>query len=221
MIDTVIFDLDGTLLYTLEDLTDSTNAALEHFGFEKRTVSEVRSFVGNGVKKLIERAIPDGVENPVFEECLGFFKSHYEKNMYNKTKPYDGVLELLKKLEDSGIKTAVVSNKFDEAVKQLCARYFPQNFCCVVGESEKVRKKPAPDSVLKVMVDLNSLAQNTIYVGDSEVDIQTAQNAKIPCVSVDWGYKDTDFLLKNGAEIVISKPSELVDFIKQDFVKNL
>ena len=215
MIDTVIFDLDGTLLYTLEDLFDSTNKALVHFGYPKRTIEEVRSFVGNGVSKLIERAIPDGIENPNFEDCVEFFKQDYAKNMYNKTKPYANIPEMLEKLESAGIKTAVVSNKFDEAVKELCKKYFPDKFSSVVGESSKVRKKPAPDSVLAAMKKLNSKAENTVYVGDSDVDIQTAINAKILCISVDWGYKNTDFLIQNGAEIIVSTPFALIEEIKK------
>lgn len=211
MIDTVIFDLDGTLLYTLEDLTESTNRALEHFGSEKRSLKEVRSFVGNGVKKLIERSLKDGQKNPRFQECLAYFKEDYAKNMYNKTKPYEGIPELLNTLEASGIKTAVVSNKFDLAVKELCKKYFPNNFQCVIGESEKVKKKPAPDSVLSVMKQLNAAPERTVYVGDSEVDIQTAQNAGIPCISVSWGYKDTEFLKENGAQVIVSTPRGFIE----------
>ena len=210
MLDTVIFDLDGTLLYTLEDLAASTNFALKNFGYSPRSIQEIRSFVGNGVKLLIERAIPDGINNKDFDECLAVFKKHYSLNMYNNTRPYDGVMDLLRELKKCGYKTAVVSNKFDAAVKDLCNKFFADKIDVAVGESSDVRKKPFPDSVLSVIKHLETVPENCVYVGDSEVDIQTARNAGIRCVSVDWGYKDRDFLLKNGASLVVSGTRELL-----------
>lgn len=207
MYDTVIFDLDGTLLYTLEDLHKSVNFALTNHGFPSRTIDEIRDFVGNGVKKLMERAIPDGENNPAFEQCLSEFKDYYGKTMTDNVKPYDGILALLDKLNAQGIKCAVVSNKYDLAVKQLCKKYFDSKVLTAIGESENIRKKPAPDSVLKVIKELQ--AKNPVYVGDSEVDIQTAKNAKIPCISVAWGYKDIEFLIKNGAEVIVNSADEL------------
>lgn len=212
-IKTVIFDMDGTLLYTLEDLTDSTNYALKQFGFPERTIDEVRNFVGNGVGLLIERAIPDGRNNPNFEECLKVFKEHYSKNMYNKTKPYDGVIEMLKKLKSEGYKIAIVSNKFDSAVKDLCKRYFRGLIDAAVGQRDNIAKKPAPDSVNEVISELNSDKSECIYVGDSDVDIQTAENAELGCISVVWGYKDIDFLYKNGASVLVYSPEEIPEII--------
>lgn len=212
MIDTVIFDLDGTLLYTLENLYKSTNYALAKCGFKERTIKEVRNFVGNGVNKLIERSIPDGENNPFFEKCLSLFKEHYSSTMEDDAHPYDGILDLLDRLNEDGIKCAVVSNKYDSAVKELCKKYFGSRIIVAVGESENVRKKPAPDSVLEIMKKLNS--QKALYVGDSEVDIQTANNADIPCISVSWGYKDRDFLLNNGADIIVNNAKDLYCAIK-------
>lgn len=211
----VIFDLDGTLLNTLEDLTDSTNFSLRYFGFKEKSIDEVRRFVGSGVSKLIERCIPKGKSNPDFEKCLEVFKKHYAQNMFNKTKPYDGIIELLSDLKTKKIKTAVVSNKFDDAVKGLCEKYFDGliDFCAGENEKEGIRKKPSPDTVLKVLKDFKISYDEAIYVGDSEVDIATANNSKMECVSVLWGFKDKDFLLNNGAKILISEPDEIFKYL--------
>ena len=215
MIDTIIFDLDGTLLNTLEDLKDSTNYALKKFGYHERTLDEVRRFVGNGVRKLIERAIPNGKENPDCEACLETFKKHYEQNMYSKTAPYDGILDMLQELRTRGIKTAVVSNKFDLAVKELCRKYFGDLIEIAIGESENVRKKPAPDSVLRAIRELGSNKENCIYSGDSDVDVQTAKNTGIDCIGVTWGFRDRGLLEKEGAKYIIDKPSEYIEIINK------
>lgn len=213
MIDTVIFDLDGTLLNTLDDLKDSTNFALHKFGYPERTIEEVRRFVGNGVGKLIERAIPDGLVNPCYEKCLKIFKENYAENMYNKTVPYNGIIDMLTELKTRQIKTAVVSNKFDSAVKELCKKYFNGLIQISIGESELVRKKPAPDSVLTAIKELNSDIKNCIYVGDSDVDVQTAKNARIPCIGVTWGFRDNELLQKEGASYIVEKPSDIIKII--------
>ena len=212
MIDTVIFDLDGTLLYTLENLYKSTNYALKKCGYKERTILEVRNFVGNGVQKLIERSIPHGIENPDFEKCLSIFKEHYSSTMGDDARPYDGIIELLDNLNNDGIKCAVISNKYDSAVKELCKKYFGSRILTAIGESPTIRKKPAPDTVLAVIKELG--AKNAVYVGDSEVDIQTAQNAKIPYISVTWGYKDIDFLVQNNAKLLVNNTEELYRAIK-------
>lgn len=215
MIHCVIFDLDGTLLNTLDDLCDSTNYALKQFGYPERTLDEVRHFVGNGVKKLIERAIPDGINNPDFEECLRVFKEHYAANMYNKTAPYDGILELLKELRLKGIHTGVVSNKFDSAVKQLCKKYFGDLIQVAIGENEEagVRKKPAPDSVFRAMEELKVSIENVIYAGDSETDVQTAKNAEIDCIGCTWGFRSKDILKHEGAKYIIDSPQEILKIV--------
>ncbi len=211
----VIFDLDGTLLNTLEDLTDSTNFALSKFNFPPKTIDQIRHYVGNGVQKLIERAIPEGSNNPNFEKCLNLFKEHYKENMFNKTAPYDGIIPMLKKIKSHKIRTAVVSNKFDDAVKGLCEKYFDGliDFCAGENELQGIRKKPAPDTVLKVLKVFGIKSEDAIYIGDSEVDIQTAKNADIECISVLWGFKDKEFLLDNGAQILISTPDEIFKYL--------
>ncbi len=215
MIHCVIFDLDGTLLNTLDDLCDSTNYALKQFGYPERTLDEVRHFVGNGVKKLIERAIPDGINNPDFEECLRVFKEHYAANMYNKTAPYNGVPEMLKELRLKGIHTAVVSNKFDAAVKELCKKFFGDFVQVAIGENEEkgVRKKPAPDSVFKAMNELKVSIEEVIYVGDSETDVQTAKNAEIDCIGCAWGFRPKEILEQEGARYIIDAPQEILKIV--------
>lgn len=211
----VIFDLDGTLLNTLDDLADSTNYALSKFGYPTRTIDEVRQFVGNGVAKLIERAIPEGKNNPNFEKCLAIFKENYAQNMYNKTAPYNGIIEMLSNLKSKGIKIAVVSNKFDLAVKELCKKYFEGFIDFAAGENEAqgIRKKPAPDTVISVLNEFNFASEDAVYVGDSDVDIMTAKNSKMPCISVTWGFRDEKFLLENGATILINAPSEIYNHL--------
>lgn len=212
---TVIFDLDGTLLNTLDDLADSTNYALSRFGYPTRTIEEVRQFVGNGVAKLIERAIPEGKNNPNFEKCLAIFKENYAQNMYNKTAPYNGIIEMLSNLKSKGIKIAVVSNKFDLAVKELCKKYFEGFIDFAAGENEAqgIKKKPAPDTVISVLNEFNFAPEDAVYVGDSDVDIMTAKNSKMPCISVTWGFRDEKFLLENGATILINAPSEIYNHL--------
>ena len=211
----IIFDLDGTLLNTLDDLADSTNIMLKHFNYPARTKEEVRNFVGNGVAKLIERAIPDGRNNPKFEDCLNMFKQIYPQNMYNKTAPYPHIIEMLETLKINGYKTAVVSNKFDLAVKDLCKNYFPNLIDFASGENEAagIKKKPAPDTVLNVLKFFGLENCDAIYVGDSEVDIQTAKNCGMECISVIWGFKDKEFLINNGAKIIADKPSQITHFL--------
>ena len=205
----VIFDLDGTLLYTLDDLTESTNYALNQFGFPTRTKDEIKNFVGNGVEKLIERAIPNGLQNPKYQECLDTFKIHYSDTMYNQTKPFDGIIDVLTKLKKEHYKLAVVSNKFDTAVKELCNKYFNGLIDIAVGQKQDIEPKPSPDSVNEVISILGLKPSECIYVGDSEVDIQTAKNAGIDCISVTWGYKNIDFLYENGASVFAYIPEDI------------
>jgi len=191
---TVIFDLDGTLLDTLEDLCDSTNFALSRFGYPERTLREVRAFVGNGIGKLIERALPGGAENPDYDAVFAEFKMHYAENCNNKTKAYGGIYAMLDELKACGIKMAVVSNKVDSTVKELCARYFSGFFEVAVGECEGVRRKPAPDAVFAAMDALGAKKESTVYVGDSEVDVETAKNAGLDLIAVSWGFRDRERL---------------------------
>jgi phosphoglycolate phosphatase len=216
-IDTVIFDLDGTLLDTLEDLTDSVNYAMEQYGLTEHTTEEVRGFVGNGVAKLIERAIPQGIDNPRYGQILDTFKQHYAQHCEDKTKAYDGILDMLAQLHRKGFRMAVVSNKFDGAVKKLIDRYFGQYISVAIGESAEVRKKPAPDTVYQALRELSANAENAVYVGDSDVDMQTAANVPMICVSVTWGFRTDKQLLDAGArkERMIKAPRELLPLLER------
>ena len=209
----VIFDLDGTLLDTLEDLWTSTNAALQAYGYPTRTIDEVRTFVGNGVKLLMLRAM--GIEQPQdderFEEVFAAFRAHYAVHSNDHTHPYDGVPRLLQKLQQDGIEMAIVSNKLDPAVKQLNEIYFKQYIHVAIGEHEAagVKKKPAPDTVFAALRELAVKPEEAIYIGDSEVDIATAKNAGLPCISVLWGFRDRTCLLEHGAQTLCETPAEV------------
>ncbi len=196
-----IFDLDGTLLDTLDDLAAATNATLAAYGFPVRTREEVRLFVGNGVEKLMERALPDG-SSADFGALLADFKSRYAACCEDRTRPYPGIPALLAALRDAGIPVAVVSNKFDAAVKALSAAYFGDLIPVAVGERDGVRKKPAPDTVFEALRLLGVPADGTpspVYIGDSDVDIATAAAAGLPCISVTWGFRSRPFLTSHGA----------------------
>ena len=209
MYHTAIFDLDGTLLDTLQDLADSTNYALALHRMPARTAEEVRRFVGNGVGLLIHRAVPQGTDPELENQVLKDFRAHYLINMEHKTAPYPGVLELLDQLRAAGIHTAVVSNKFDGAVKGLCQAYFGDRVEVAIGESQGVARKPAPDTVFRALAELGAQAEGAVYIGDSDVDIQTAKNAGLPCISVSWGLRDQDFLSAHGAATIVATRAEL------------
>ena len=208
--DTYIFDLDGTLLDTLTDLAASCNYALLQHGMAQRTIDEVRLFVGNGVKKLMERAIPDGLANPQFDEVYQCFRQHYLKHGLDHTAPYPGVLPMLAELKRRNKKIAVVSNKFYRATEELCKHFFDQYVEVAIGEREGIKKKPAPDTVMEALAQLCVTGDNAVYIGDSDVDIATANNCQLPCISVLWGFRDKDFLLRSGATTLISAPEELL-----------
>ena len=205
----VIFDLDGTLLYTLDDLLNATNYALEQLGFKKRTLYEVKSFVGDGVSKLIERALGSNCTYDIMRECLDIFKDYYSKNACKCTKPYDGIISALQFLRAKNIKIAVNSNKYDSAVKSLCKNYFGELISIALGESRDCPRKPCPDGVNKILEYLKSNKDQAIYVGDSLIDVQTAKNAQLPCISVSWGYCDKNILIKSNANVV-NNADELV-----------
>ena len=207
---TYIFDLDGTLLNTLRDLASSTNYALRTHGMPERTVEEVRMFVGNGVKKLMERAIPDGLENPLFEETFSTFRSHYLHHNLDTTAPYPGIAQLLQQLHHKGKRIAIVSNKFYAATQELARHFFPDTVEVAIGEREGIRKKPAPDTVLEAMRQMGVSAEGAVYIGDSDVDILTARNSGLPCISVLWGFRDRDFLLQHGATCLVNNPEEIL-----------
>lgn len=204
-----IFDLDGTILDTLDDLTDSTNYALAENGLPARSRDEVRRFVGNGIHKLIERAVPEDSGNEIIEKVFNDFNKHYKNHCFDRTKPYDGILDCIAAVKAAGIRTAVVSNKADYAVQKLCSRFFPGLFCIAVGERKAVRRKPFPDSIEKILDSLDIDREYAVYVGDSEVDIKTAENAGIDEIGVEWGFRDSGFLTENGAPVIAGTPEEL------------
>ena len=206
---TYIFDLDGTLLSTLADLAASTNYALRTHHMPERSLDEVRRFVGNGVKKLMERAIPDGLNNPLFEETFATFRQHYMQHNLDTTQPYPGIMQLLEQLKAEDKNIAVVSNKFYAATRELCRHFFGDLVTVAIGEREDIRKKPAPDTVIEALRELGVDKEGAVYIGDSDVDIMTAKNSGMPCVSVLWGFRDKEFLLEHGATTLISKPEEM------------
>ena len=209
---TYIFDLDGTLLDTLTDLAASTNYALRTHGMPEHTIDEVRRFVGNGVRKLMERAVPDGTDNPLFDEAFATFRQYYMEHSLDTTRPYEGVPEMLAALKAKGCHLAVVSNKMMAATQELCRHFFPDTIEVAIGENEAegIRKKPAPDTIIAALRQLGVGQERAVYVGDSDVDIATARNSSLPCISVLWGFRDRDFLLQHGAKTFISAPSELL-----------
>ncbi len=214
---TAIFDLDGTLLDTLEDLYLATNTALARHSLPRRTRNEVRLFVGNGVEMLIRRAVPTDTDEAVIQAVLTDFKVTYAAICEDHTKPYDGILAVLSALRDQGVRIAVVSNKFDAATKQLCKKYFGDLVEVAVGERSGVRKKPAPDTVFEALRELGVTAEGcaagAVYIGDSDVDIETAKNCGMPCISVTWGLRDEDFLVDHGATTLVRAPEELLPLI--------
>ena len=206
---TIIFDLDGTLLDTLTDLANSVNEALAMHGLPQHTLSEVRQFVGNGIAKLAERAVMNGKSNPLYEAVLADTKALYAQKCRENTAPYAGILPLLHDLKEKGYTLAVVSNKPDAQVKKLCEDFFPGLIAESVGQQDGVLLKPAPDSLLRVMSHLHSSPKKTVYVGDSDVDIQTAVNAGVSCISVLWGFRDYDVLKAAGGNCFVHIPSEM------------
>ncbi|MDY6240981.1 MAG: HAD family hydrolase [Prevotella sp.] len=209
--DTYIFDLDGTLLNTINDLAASCNYALRSCGMPERTVDEVRRFVGNGVRLLMVRAIPGGDSNPRFDEAYAIFRQHYLHHSLDTTKPYDGIEELIAELNAAGKHVAVVSNKFYAATQALVRHFFGDTIKVAIGERENIRKKPAPDTVLEALRQLDMPAEAAVYIGDSDVDIDTARNCGMPCISVLWGFRDRQFLIDHGATTLVSEPGEIAE----------
>ena len=207
---TYIFDLDGTVLDTLHDLWVSCNYALRENGMPERTLDEVRRFVGNGVKKLMERAIPQGLDNPKFDVTYETFRKYYLVHSLDTTKPYSGIPELLANLKKHGKHIAVVSNKFYAATQELCRHFFGDYVEVAIGERENIRKKPAPDTVDEAIRQLKVDREEAVYIGDSDVDVMTARNSNMPCISVLWGFRDRDFLMQHEATTFVAAPKELM-----------
>lgn len=204
----ILFDLDGTLLDTLQDLTDAVNYTLRHYGCPERTLSQVREFVGNGARRLIELSLPGTPEDPEVDEALAFYQQYYAVHAQIKTAPYPGILEALERLRRE-FTIAVVSNKPDRAVKPLCKDYFGDIYAR--GESSDCPRKPAPDMLLRTMAELG--LERCIYVGDSDVDVLTAANAGMPCLSVTWGFRDEQQLRQAGGAHFCREPKQLYDTI--------
>lgn len=215
--DAVVFDLDGTLLDTLTDLTESANAVLEKHGMPQYTREQIGSFVGNGIRKLLHRAVPGGEDHSEFEQIYAEFTQYYGEHCMDETEPYPGIIALLQRLKKEGYAMAIVSNKADFAVKKLSSVYFRELIDVAVGERSGSRRKPAPDSVLQALEELGVAQSRAVYIGDSDVDIKTAKNAGTDCISVDWGFRSREFLLENGAapQDIASNVNEVYRLITQ------
>ncbi len=213
-IEAILLDLDGTVLNTIDDLADSVNYALSTLGFPVRSTEYVRAICGNGPRDLIRRALPKNISDDDFENCLAAFKKHYEINKTNKTAPYDGIIQALSELKSRGFKLALVSNKHDDALRALNDRYFSELIDFSIGSSDSIPKKPAADMVYLALEKLGTDRSCAVYVGDSEVDILTAKNSSIPCISVAWGFRDEEVLKQAGASNIIYTASELVTAIE-------
>lgn len=211
----IVFDLDGTLLNTLEDLKDAVNFALRQKKMPERSLEEIRNFVGNGIANLLKRSVPAGTGEQETAEALAIFREYYGAHCQDKTKPYDGIMELLAEIKKSGIRTAVVSNKADFAVKELIPFYFGDSIPVAMGENEAegIPKKPAPDMVWKALEELGCSREEAVYIGDSDVDVQTAKNSGLDIIGVSWGFRGREFLEKQGADVIVDKPEEILRVI--------
>ncbi len=209
-----IFDLDGTLLNSLDDLFNATNYTLKQLSCPTRSLEEVRQFVGNGIKKLLERALPSNYsEEQVLQAMDTIFLPYYRAHCADCTKPYDGILDLLKRLKENGYVVMVLSNKADAAVQQLCAQYFPNLLDACYGEREGVPKKPAPDAICNILKEWNITKEDAVFIGDSEVDVITSKNAGLDLIAVDWGFRSAQTLKDTGATRIASTPKQLLKML--------
>lgn len=212
-ITTIVFDMDGTVLNTLEDLTVSMNYVLSKFGMPEHKLEEYRLFFGNGVGEALRLSLPEGTSEDIIDEMLPVFKEHYDAHCLDKTGPYDGILDVMRELKLRGYKTAIVSNKIDSAVKELHQRFFGDSVDIAIGEQPGINRKPAPDMVNLALKELGSSKEESVYIGDSEVDFMTAENSGLPCISVLWGFRDKDFLIEQGAYCFAEKPKDIIDIL--------
>ena len=212
-ITTIIFDMDGTVLNTLDDLTDSVNYVFSKFGLPARSRDEYRQFFGNGIGYAMKCAAPEGTPDSLIEEMIPVFKEYYDIHCLDKTGPYEGIIELMKELRNSDFKMAIVSNKIDSAVKELNERFFSEYVSVAIGERPGVNRKPAPDTVFAALAELGSSTDEAVYIGDSEVDLMTAKNSNLPCIAVLWGFRDRDFLIKNGASAFAKTPKDIISYL--------
>ena len=211
-----IFDMDGTVLDTLEDLKNALNVVLTEAGFPERSLEEVRHFVGNGIHKLIERGVPKGTDPAVTERVFDAFNRYYALHCSEQTRPYDGITELIAALRRAGLKTALLSNKSDYAVQSLCEQYFDGLFDIALGVKEGLQKKPSPDGVERILKQLQIEKGETVYIGDSEVDVATAANAGIDCIAVEWGFRTKEEILAANAKTIVSTNEELKDAVLKE-----
>lgn len=213
MITTIVWDMDGTVLNTLIDLRDSVNYVLRKYNMPEHTIEEYRRFFGSGIRYALECAVVDGTPSETIDEMLPIFKEHYDVHCLDNTCPYDGILDAMKKLKEKGYKMAIVSNKIDSAVKELNEKFFKEYVDVAIGETPGTKRKPAPDMVEQALKELGSSKEESIYIGDSEVDLQTAINSSLPCISVLWGFRDRDYLIEQGATTFAETPEELVNLL--------
>ena len=213
MIKTVLFDLDGTVLNTLDDLAASVNYVLTRFGMPAHRTEDYRLYFGNGIRYALQYAVPDGTKEETIDQMLPVFREHYNAHCLDKTGPYEGIPELMRGLRGQGFKLAIVSNKIDSAVKELNAKFFSEYVDVAIGEREGIRRKPAPDTVIQALAELKSTKDEAVYVGDSEVDLQTAANAGLPCITVLWGFRDKEYLTEQRATVFANSPEEVLDLL--------
>lgn len=212
---TILFDLDGTLLNTLDDLIDAANHELLRCGYPQRTREEIRMFLGNGYRALMQSSLPEGCSEEEVDSCTASMRSYYYEHSCHRTKPYPGIPELLQLLRTEGVAVGVVSNKMDEAVKKLCEHYLPGLVDIAVGEMEGIARKPSPDTVEYALKMLQAAKEDAVYVGDSEVDIATSKNAGLPCVVVSWGFRDKETLKDAGADTIAETTEDLLFALQQ------
>lgn len=207
----VLFDMDGTVLDTLEDMKSAVNATMGHFSMPECSLDEVRRYVGNGALRLIEQAVPAGTSPDMIKTVLDWYKDYYDRNCLIKTGPYEGIMELMGKLKAEGLKLAVVSNKPDSTVKELAERFFPGLLLCAIGQQDAIARKPAPDMLYLALEEMGAELGESVYVGDSEVDVLTAKNAAMDCISVSWGFRPVEELCAAGAECIVHSAKELLE----------
>lgn len=214
MYNAIIFDLDGTLLNTLDDLYSSVNHALAQFNLPVRSKWEVRSYLGNGIRRLVEHALPEGCDPILMEKVFNEFRTYYLEHSLDRTQPYEDIIPMLQQCKALGKSTAIVSNKLNLAVQDLHQRFFADCIDVAIGETPDVKRKPAPDMVKKAIELLGCKHSEAVYVGDSEVDLATARNASLPCIAVSWGFRDKDFLIEQKAQTIIDTPQQLIEIIQ-------
>ncbi len=213
-ITTVIFDMDGTVLNTLEDLTDAVNHVFSQFNLPPRGAEEYRRFFGNGIAYAMKCAAPEGMPDELIDKMIPVFRKYYDEHCLDKTLPYDGILELMKTLHEQGYKMAIVSNKIDSAVKELNERFFSEYVPVAIGEKPGIKRKPAADTVIAALGELGSSRDAAVYIGDSEVDLQTARNSGLLCISVLWGFRDKDRLIQSGATLFADTPKDVISILE-------